>query len=147
MYTGPLNLKSGFPATQSVWTNCCPFSCNVSQQLLAFEHCSLKSNELFKDNVAAHSCSATKVTCLGCKDPKKRLNKKLVVGSKVLENILPLNSCQNSFSRATRFFFIIIIKNHFLMKHLTFLKLKCKIKKFSFTHKTEHVSQLFPMSL
>lgn len=64
VYTGPLNLKSEFPATQSC-------------QLLAFEYCSLKSNKLFKNNVAAHSCSATEVTCLRCRDPRKRLNKSL----------------------------------------------------------------------
>lgn len=96
--TGPFNLKSGFPATQSWGTGCFPFSCNLSQQLLAFEHRSLKSNKLFKDNVAVHACSATKVTC---RDPRKRLNKNLVVGSKVIGNIFPLHSCQNSLSIAT----------------------------------------------
>lgn len=80
---------------------CFPFSGNLLQQLLAFEHCSLKSNELFKDNIAAHPCSAAKVTPSGCTDPRKRPSKRLVVGSKILENILPLNSCQNSLSRAT----------------------------------------------
>ena len=64
---------------------CFPFNCNCSQQLLDFEHCSLKSNKLFKDNAAAHSRSATKVTCSGRRDPRKRLNKRLVVGSKVLK--------------------------------------------------------------
>lgn len=105
VYTGPLNLKSDFPATRSWWTGCFPFSCNLSQQLLAFQHCSLKSNKLFKDNVAAHSHSATKVTYSGCRDPSKRLNKRSVVGRKVLENILPLNSYQHSLSRATYLFF------------------------------------------
>lgn len=72
MYTGPLNLKSEFPARQT-W------------QLLAYEYCSLKSNKLFKDNVAAHSCSATTVTCLRCREPRKRVNKSLWLEGKFLK--------------------------------------------------------------
>lgn len=78
VYTGPLNLKSEFPATQSC-------------QLLAFEYCSLKSNKLFKNNVAAHSCS-DRGHMLEMQRYKKKTEQEFVVGRKVLENILSLYS-------------------------------------------------------
>lgn len=102
MYTGPLNLKSEFPTRQN-W------------QVLAYEYCSLKSNKLFKNSVAAHSCSATKVTCLTCRDPRKRVNRSLWLERKFLKIFCPY--IHSRILWVEPFLFYCYLK-HFVMKYL-----------------------------